>query len=47
MIIRGNDIASGSVTGCSLRSHDDLKQQTELSKQTEPDPMSLPLNHLS
>ena len=54
----GDDIGSGSVTDCLLRSFSDLKIQTELHylvlrwlsqkpKQTEPEPMSLPLNHLS
>ena len=26
----GNDIGSGSVTGCGLRSNNDFKQQTEV-----------------
>ena len=47
----GDDIGSGSVTGCRLWSLGDLRQHTMLveqkSKQTEPEPMSLPLNHLS
>ena len=30
MIKRGNDIGSGSGTGCCLRTHNDLGQQTEL-----------------
>ena len=54
----GDDIGMGSVTDCLLRSFSDLKIQTELHylvlrwlsqkpKQTEPEPMSLPFNHLS
>ena len=57
MILRGNDISSGSVCFgfwlnqhsaaqfklvCLLRSENDLKRQPV----TEPQPMSLPLNHL-
>ena len=38
--LMGNDIGLGSV--CFLRSETDLKRQSV----TEPDPMTLPLNHL-
>jgi hypothetical protein len=34
----GDDIGSGSVTGCLLRSHNDLKQQTELHYVTSESP---------
>ena len=51
----GDDIGSGSVTGCHLRSLGDHRQHTQLhwaalhqkSKQTEPEPepMSSPINY--
>ena len=44
MWLRGNDIGLGSVTGCRLWLLGKLERK---SKQTEPEPMSLPLNHLS
>ena len=45
----GDDIGSGSVTGCRLRSLGDHRQHTvqveRKSKQTEPEPMSSPINY--
>ena len=49
----GDDIGSGSVTDCLLRSFSDLKGHTQQCraalrqklKQTEPEPMSTPINY--
>ena len=49
----GDDIGSGSVTDCLLRSFSDLKGHTQQcraalrqkSKQTKPEPMSSPINY--
>ena len=45
----GDDIGSGWVTDCLLRSFSDLNRQTELhyvgDQQTEPEPMSSPINY--
>ena len=49
----GDDIGSGSVTDCHLRSFSDHRQHTQQcraalrrkSKQTEPEPMSSPINY--